>query len=62
MLPHGVDPEEFHPDRVAARVASFRRARGWDSFFVFFHVSSMIERKGVDVLLAALETVLSDEW
>ena len=59
VLPHGVDPDEYHPDRVAPRVESFRRARGWDGFFVFLHVGSMIERKGVSVLLAALDTLVS---
>ena len=60
VLPHGVDPEEYHPNRVAAQVASFRREQVWDGFFVFLHVGSMIERKGVSVLLAALESLVSD--
>lgn len=57
VIPQGVDTRRFHPPSIEAR-AAVRRELGWalsDPALVF--VGSLIERKGIDVLLAAWATV-----
>ena len=55
VVPHGIDPEVFHPD-AAAREAT-RRTLGMTDAFVYMSVGAMSWNKGLDVLLAAFARV-----
>jgi glycosyltransferase involved in cell wall biosynthesis len=56
VVPHGVDTSVFRPLGDDER-AELRRAFGWDTF-VFLHLGSMSDNKGIALLLKAFAQVL----
>lgn len=57
VLPHGVDPQIYHPLAAADRSA-LRRAWGWEGCQVLLNVGGTIPRKGGDLLILALGAVM----
>ncbi len=53
IVPHGIDPDIFHPPTDDER-AALRKAFGWENRFIFLHVSAMTPNKGIPALLGAL--------
>jgi glycosyltransferase involved in cell wall biosynthesis len=60
VVPHGIDPDVFHPDRAGRATA--RAALGVeDHEHVFLSVGAMTPNKGIDLLLAAFARVVASE-
>ena len=56
VVSHGVDPITYRPLGGADRVR-LRAMAGWDSSFVFLHVSSMTSNKNVGLMVRAIKMV-----
>ena len=56
VVPHGIDPEIFHPLPPQQR-AEIRRRNGLSDRFLFLNVGMMADNKGVDTLLRAFAEV-----
>jgi glycosyltransferase involved in cell wall biosynthesis len=56
IIPHGVDPDLFHPLSAGEREA-LRTALGWEGCFVILNVSAMTPNKGIPALLMAFREV-----
>lgn len=57
IIPHGFDPDLYHPVDEAERQA-LRRQLGWQDEFVFLNVSVMSNRKGIGLLLKAFAQIV----
>lgn len=58
IAPRGVDPGFFRPPSKSER-ENLRQRFGWTGDFVFLNVSAMTDNKGVDCLMRAFATVLT---
>lgn len=56
IVPHGIDPDIFHPPSASERVA-LRKQFGWESSFIFLHISAMTPNKGIPAILESLYQV-----
>jgi len=56
VIPHGIDPDIFHPLPPLERKA-LRMKLGWEGRFVFLNISAMTSNKGIPCLLKALGLV-----
>jgi len=57
VIPHGVDPSIFRPLPRAERLEARRENGIRDDMFVFASVGSVVNSKGIDVLLLAFDAV-----
>jgi predicted O-linked N-acetylglucosamine transferase (SPINDLY family)/glycosyltransferase involved in cell wall biosynthesis len=60
VIPHGVDPEIFHPVDSARR-EELRRGLGWHDRFIFLNVGALTGNKGIVDLLKAF-AALAEEF
>ena len=60
VVPHGIDPEIFHPLSPLERKA-LRKKLGWEGKFVFLNISAMTSNKGIPALLKTLGTVVQSQ-
>ena len=53
IIPHGFDPDIFHPLPEQER-QELRRRLGWEGSFVFLNISAMTPNKGIPAILRAI--------
>ncbi|QIZ71962.1 glycosyltransferase family 4 protein [Oxynema aestuarii] len=56
VVPHGVDPNLYHPVSEDER-ESLRRQLGWDGQFIFLNIGAMTAEKGIAPLLFAFAQI-----
>jgi len=60
IVPHGVDPEVFHPLDKESR-AQLRKQLGWQDRFVMLNVSAQYSWKGIRLLLQSFATMVEEK-
>ncbi len=59
-VPHGIDPDIFHPPTDSERMA-LRKQFGWEGCFIFLHISAMTPNKGIPDILKSLYEIGGNE-